>query len=248
MPRQISSSTPMMALCLGCLVAEDALLGLDIARHAAVAVEMVGRDVQQHRDVERQAAGEFELIGTQLQHVNSVLARAPRAAARGSPDCRPPRPSRPASLRMWAISAVVVDLPLVPVMPAKRARLAGERQQLDVADDRQARPARQLGDRMRLREGVRNAGRQHQRLGVREAVLQQIGQGQPGILRGLALVRRVVPGQHARAAQLQRLGRRQARARQPQHGHGLIAEIRHRDHRLTSASAWRGRRSPGSRR
>ncbi len=221
----------------GSLVAEDALLGLDIARHAAVAAEMVGRDVQQHCDVERQAAGEFELIGAQLQHVNPVLAQR-LEQQRGEAQIAAHRDLAPGLLEDMGDQRGGGRF-AVGAGDAGEARfLAGERQQLDVADDRQSRLARQLGDRMRLGIGVRNAGRQHQRLGVRQAVPQKIGQGQPGILRGLALVGRVVPGQHARAAQLQRLGRRQARARQPQHGHGLIAEIRHRDHRLTSASAW----------
>ena len=53
--------------------------------------------------------------------------------------------SRPAARRTWAISAVVVDLPLVPVMATNGASgelgpLAAE--QLDVADDLDAGGAR----------------------------------------------------------------------------------------------------------
>ena len=50
--RQIASSTPMTAARSARLAGEDAFLGRDIAVHAAMPVEMVGRDVEQHRDVE----------------------------------------------------------------------------------------------------------------------------------------------------------------------------------------------------
>ena len=64
---------------------------------------------------------------------------------------------------MWPISAVVVDLPLVPVMPTKRASRLGAGQQLDVADDRHAGRARRRGDGMRLGQVLRNARAEDQR-------------------------------------------------------------------------------------
>src|ERR1700689_2518363 len=50
---------------------------------------------------------------------------SPRASSSrtGKPRLPPISTFRPACLRIWPISAVVVDLPLVPVMPAKRAVL-----------------------------------------------------------------------------------------------------------------------------
>ena len=75
--------------------------------------------------------------------------------------------SRPVARRIWAISAVVVDLPLVPVMAMKGASgqqlgpLAAE--QLDVADDLDA-GSLGLGDGpMRRWMRQRHARRQHQR-------------------------------------------------------------------------------------
>ena len=95
-----------------------------------------------------------------------------RSAAGGSsarmavPMLPPICTSRPAARRMWAISAVVVDLPLVPVMAmngasgAELGALAAE--QLDVADDLDA-GGLGLSDRpVRLGMGERHAGRQHE--------------------------------------------------------------------------------------
>ncbi len=56
------------------LASEDALFRGDITFHAAVAVEMIGRDVEQDRDVENEALGQFELIGAHLEHVDAIGA------------------------------------------------------------------------------------------------------------------------------------------------------------------------------
>src|SRR5487761_1387186 len=51
------------------------------------------------------------------------MPSAPSASSSnaGTPRLPPTATLRPESVRMWPVSAVVVDLPLVPVMPAKRA-------------------------------------------------------------------------------------------------------------------------------
>ena len=75
--------------------------------------------------------------------------------------------SRPAALRMCAVSAVVVDLPLVPVMAmngtSKLCVRALAREQLEVADDLDARELRLLDGPVRLGMRQRHAGCQHER-------------------------------------------------------------------------------------
>ena len=80
-----------------------------------VPVEVVRRDVEQHADRRRQRRRQIDLERRHLDDVDS--GRAPAAPAPGSPCryCRPSARPGPAARRMWAISAVVVDLPLVPV-------------------------------------------------------------------------------------------------------------------------------------
>ena len=47
---------------------EKSPFGREIAAEAAVAVQMIGREVQENRDVRRQRAGEVELVRGKLQH------------------------------------------------------------------------------------------------------------------------------------------------------------------------------------
>src|SRR6185437_1404976 len=56
------------------LAMEEPPLCGDVTVHAAVAVEVVGRDVEQNRDVEHQVVRQFELVGAELQHVSVVSA------------------------------------------------------------------------------------------------------------------------------------------------------------------------------
>ncbi len=62
-----------------------------------------------------QRGREIDLIGRDLQHVGAA-GREGSSASTGTPILPPICASRPALLRRCAISAVVVDLPLVPVM------------------------------------------------------------------------------------------------------------------------------------
>ena len=48
-------------------------LGCEIAAHAAVAVQMIGRQVDEHRHIGRQRAGKLDLVGTQLQHHHATI-------------------------------------------------------------------------------------------------------------------------------------------------------------------------------
>ena len=92
----------------------DLMRGIVLER--AVAVEMVGRDVEQRRGVGLRARREVDLERGELEHIGEVGRRTARDRARPCRYCRrAPRACPPLASR-WAVSAVVVDLPLVPVM------------------------------------------------------------------------------------------------------------------------------------
>ena len=105
------SSTPM----IGCPCPVDKpRLGGDVVLHRAVAVEMVGRDVEQDGDVGIKLTAQVELVGRAFEHIDRAAVRPPSEDA---VPILPPSARRGPPLRdMWPIRAVVVDLPLVPVM------------------------------------------------------------------------------------------------------------------------------------
>ena len=118
-------------------------------------------------------------------------------------------------------SAVVVDLPLVPVMATTLALepcgapLAAE--QLGVADDFDARRFRALDGPMRLRMRERHAGREDQRgesapVGLVEidGLETRLDAPPPGLSRHR-------PKRRLRAARLERLRRRKAGQAKPEH-------------------------------
>ena len=86
-----------------------------------MAVEMIGAEVEHRRRIEAQACDSLQHVGGHFQHVDAVVRqqrqrqrRRAEIAARRRPAARQPpgyAPAAPSS----------VDLPLVPVMPAKRA-------------------------------------------------------------------------------------------------------------------------------
>src|SRR3546814_1744040 len=57
------------------LAVEDLPLGLHVAVEPAVTIDVVRRDVHQHRDVEGDREGELELVGRHLQHVDAALVQ-----------------------------------------------------------------------------------------------------------------------------------------------------------------------------
>ncbi len=229
------------------LTREDAALGGDVAVHAAVALEMVRRDVEQDGDVEGQALRQLELIGAHLQHIDAVGGEgrerqrrraeiaADRHLAPGLGDDMADQRSR----RRFAVGAGDADIARVG---------AALREQLDVADDLGAGGAGARGDGIGLRIGVRDAGREDERGNAGEVAGGEIDDGHACRRRGAALGGRVVPGHDAGAAALQRLRRDEAGAGEAHDGHLLAPERRHVDHAPTAASGWRARRSPGSRR
>ena len=178
------------------------------------------------------------------------------AAARGSARryCRPSRPRGPPARRICAISAVVVDLPLEPVIAtkrrARRARRALAAEQFDVADDLDARRLRQRHRPMRLGMGQRHAGRQHEeRRSSTSRPWRDRPSAKPAAARVLARRFVVVPGR--RPPRRRRRARAAVERPEPPRPNSATLACR-RSVRpaimLTSASAWRGRPSRARRR
>ena len=185
--------------------------------------------------------------------IRSTWMRPRRAAPdRGSARryCRPSATSRPASER-WAISAVVVDLPLVPVIAtngASGARAPRSRQNNSMSPMISIPGrVRELHGPMRRRMGQRHAGRENE-----HAEAAPVGGGEideRDARGGGALARRrvVVPGGDLGAA-----GDERARGRQPGAAEAEHATLRPCKPRpaiiVTSASASTGRSSRARRR
>ena len=142
--------------------------------------------------------------------------------------------SRPADRNRCAVSAVVVDLPLVPVMATKArlrrvaAPLAAE--QLDVADHLDRCGARQPHRPVRRRMGERHARREHQRGDFRPVDMAKVGRGNAGAGRLRDRIRIVVPADDVGAAGEQRTGADQSRAAEPKHGDLSAGEAGDRNH------------------
>ncbi len=82
---------------------------------------MIGAQIEHRGGIEPQRVDSLQHVGRHFQDIQPVVAE--QGQGQGSrPEVAAGRDVRPASARMWATSAVVVDLPLVPVTPMKRAR------------------------------------------------------------------------------------------------------------------------------
>ena len=166
---------------------------------------------------------EIDLVGRALDHVRAAGARRLQRQDRRCRYCRRAARRSRRWRSTWAISAVVVDLPLVPVMAtngacgALRAPLAAE--QLDVADHLDGGVAREPDRPVRRRMGERHAGREHQRGDLRPVDAAQVGGRNAGRARPCAtFVGVVVAGDDLGAAGQQRAARWRAptrRARTP---------------------------------
>ena len=82
------SSTPITAVPPASAGRQPRLDG-GVIFHAAVAVEMIFRDVEQNADGGVQRGREIDLIGRNLQHVDAAAARTARAPAPARRYCRP---------------------------------------------------------------------------------------------------------------------------------------------------------------
>ena len=231
----------------GVLASEDVLFCRHVAREIAMPVDMVGRDVEPHRDVGMEGLEQFELIGGKLQHVEAAFAER-LEVERTAPDIAADFAAGAGLLedvadqrrrRRLAVGAGDGDEPRPGLRPC---------QQLDVADDRLAGGAR--GDRhgMRYRQGAGNARADHESGDARPVDRGRVGDPGAEMRRRVARRRIVVPDDAVDPGCPQGTHGRQAGAREPQHHERRTLEDGEIDHPFTAASGWRGRPSRGWRR
>ena len=209
----------------GVLVVEDAALGVDIARHVAVAVEMVGREVEQHRGVEAQMRHALEHVARHLEHVDAVVAqqrqgqcRRAEIATRAGLDAGPGE--QVADQHGGGGFAVGAGDAHEAGLGAGRAH--GMEQDRRIRQHGHPTRDRRGGERMRAGAEMRDAGGEHQRvepLGV--VLLREPDTGGGGLsAAGLA----VVPRRHVGAHRDQPLGRRQTVAAETEHRDAAAGE------------------------
>ena len=68
------------------LVGENARFGVGVLRDVGVAIEVVGREVQQHRDPRLEGVDAFQLKAARFNHVDCVLGRFVDLSAEGTAD------------------------------------------------------------------------------------------------------------------------------------------------------------------
>ena len=144
----------------------------------------------------------------------------------GTPMLPPIATSRPASSSTWAISAVVVDLPLVPVMAtngasgalAPRSRAKSSMSPTIGTPASSARLTVQCGVGM----GQRHAGREHEQPEAAPVGLSEIDQRNSRSRSAFASGGAVVPGGDFGAAGDQRPRGRQSRAAEAEQGDALV--------------------------
>ena len=216
------------------LAGEDPAFGGGVAFHTAMAVQVVGADVEQYGDIEGDGVHQLELVGRQLQHVGAVAPEGLQRQRRGAEVAADRHraagaPENVADQRHGGRFAVGAGHPDVACI----ALGAGE--QLDVRDDLGPGRARALDHGMRLGMGVRDPRREHQRAEACPVAAMEInerhavGGGRPAAL----LV--VVPRPHLGAARRQRLGCAHAGFAKAHDGDGMAREEGHGDHSFTSA-------------
>ena len=110
------------------LALEHAQLGRRVGLERPVAVEVVGRHVEQHGDVGAEALDAFELKARELAHDRPPgLDACPANDDSAVPTLPAPTLGTPPASSMAAVSSVVVVLPLVPVMPTIGLRSSSRR-------------------------------------------------------------------------------------------------------------------------
>ena len=228
------------------LAVENQLFGGNVVVHGAVAVQVIGADIEQHRHVEGDRHGEFELEGGHLQHIGPALAQGIEVKRRNAQVA--------AHFRLAARD--LQDVPdegrggglAVGAGDPDESRFAlGADQQLGVADDLEAGGAGHFDHRMLVGPALGNAGAEDQGGQLTPVAAVKVDQGNVGLAGLGAGVLAVVPGPHVGLGLGQRLRRRQPRAAEPEDGNGKTGEGEHGNHgpSLTAASGWQGR--PGLR-
>ena len=192
---------------------------------------MVGGDVEQHGDIEGERLDQVELERTRLQHIDPVGAerrQRQRRRAEIAADLDPPAGLREnvadqRRRRRFAVGAGDPDIARLGLRPP---------QQVDVADDLDAGLAGATHRRMRLGEGQRDAGRQHQRRDAAPVDARRIDAASHLGGGRLARLGAVVPGQHLGAAFRERAHRGTPGARETQHRDPFSGKFLDDDHRL----------------
>ena len=210
---------------------------------------MILADIEQDADRRIERRRKIDLIGRAFDHVGAALR--PAARARGS-RCRYCRPSarrgRPMR-RRCAVSAVVVDLPLVPVMATNGAvgAISARSRQNSSMSPITSTPAARASATDQCGAGCVSGtpGRKHERGDPRPVDLAQIGGRNAGARRLDDGFRVVVPADDVGAAREQRAGARQPRPAEAEDGDFFPGKGGDRDHdgAVPAAGAGRGGRS-----
>ena len=162
-----SSSTPIDRGAARLDLRRQPRLDGGVVLQRAVAVEMVFGHVEQDADGRRAAKARDRSGRRRLRAHRRGSAANGSSASTGTPILPPICASRPALVSRCAVSAVVVDLPLVPVMATSGQRapdLARSRQNNSMSPMISTPALRASATRpMRLRMRERHARRQHQR-------------------------------------------------------------------------------------
>ena len=205
-------------------------------------VQMVRGDVQQDSDLGPDRGCQVDLIGRQLQHVHPVR-RTRLQFQHGQADVARDHRVDAGRLQHMPDHCGGGRLAVGPGDGNDPRARHLPHEQLDIADDFHPGVLRSDDRRMRFRMGQRDAWRQHQHVdrrpvgGVRCGHLCATDSG--------ACLRIVVPGNDPGTTGQRCNHSGPSAAGEPQHEQGLVLANGERDHRPTSASAWRGRPAPG---
>ena len=224
---QQSSSTPITA-CRRLHARDQPLLDRGVMLDRAVAVEMIRADVDQDADASDRAWARDRSGRTSTRSHGRGPALGGFSVRTRCRYCRRAARRRPAAASRCAISAVVVDLPLVPVMATNGACGASLRRsrQNSSTSPMISTPAlaRQLHRPVRLGWVSGTPGASSSAANLRPVELAQVGGGDAGRAR---LRRRcfgvVVEGDDLGAAGDQRLRARQPRAAEAEHARPFFA-------------------------
>ena len=213
---------------------EQSRLGGDIALETVVAVEMVGRDVEQDGHVGVDPLGQVDLVARQFEHIDAACGQRLLFEDRLADIAAHQRGN--ARLREQVIGQRGGGRLAVGSGDRHHAvcrqACACLRKQFDVADHRHPRRARMGGDGMAVE---RHAGRDDDARIAGQINRQRIGQRHPPF-EGHARFLARVPRGHLRAAGQQRFDRRHARAGKAQHGITLSGKGGRDDHRTFSVA------------
>ena len=211
------------------LPVEHMPLGRDVARHVAVAVQMVRAEIEHRRRAEPQGGQALQHVARHFQNIDTGV-RQQRQRQRGRAKIAPGRHRNAGDVQDVRQQRRRGRLAIGPGDPGetrlRRTRAHRLKQQLGIGPDRHPGGDRGQGGRVRIRTVMRNARRQHQGIepGHHGPPYHRLGHHQPA--RRVPRRRRVVPNRDARPHRHQRTRRRQAVAAQPDHGKTLAGKER----------------------